>query len=72
MCAAMPAWLPASPAVVMVLTPSISDTPSEGSGIGSQRIGAGGISTSAQGAVRHRPASALAKRPQLATVGRMR
>ena len=68
----MPAWLPASPAVVMVRTPSTKERPSLGSGTGSQRIGAGGTSASAQGAVRQRRASALAKRPQCATVGRMR
>ena len=44
----------------------------EGIGTGSQRIGAGGTSTSAQGAVRHSPASAFRNWPQFATVGRMR
>ena len=53
----MPDWVPASPAVVTVLMPSISDRLSNGIGSGSQRIGAGGISTSMQGAVRHTPAS---------------
>ena len=68
----MPAWLPASPAVVTVRMPSMNESFSPGIGTGSQRIGAGGTSTSAQGAVRHRPASAFRNAPQFATVGRMR
>src|SRR3712207_7619541 len=43
---AMPAWLPASPAVVTVRTPSMNESFSPGIGTGSQRIGAGGTSTS--------------------------
>ena len=68
----MPACVPASPAVVMVRTPSTNDSAPSGIGIGSQRKGAIGISTSAAGAVRHRPMSAFSNRPQWLTVGRMR
>ena len=69
----MPAWVPASPAVVIVRTPSRNDSGSSGIGIGSQRSGAIGTSTSAHGAVRHRPMSAFCERaPMCATVGRMR
>ena len=55
----MPAWLPASPAVVTVRMPSMNESFSPGIGTGSQRMGAGGTSTSAQGAVRHRPGVGL-------------
>ncbi len=68
----MPDWLAASPAVVMVVRLSMKDWGAFGRGKGSQRMGAGGTSVSAQGAVRHRPASARVKRPQCCTVGRMR
>ena len=43
-----------------------------GSGIGSQRMGASGTSTSTAGAVRQRPISAFWNWPQWVTVGRMR
>ncbi len=72
MCPPMPAIAPASPAVVMVRTPSTNDTGSLGSGSALQRIGAIGRSTSWHGAVRHRPMSAFAKSPKCATVGRIR
>ena len=68
----MPACVPASPAVVMVRTPSTNDSGSAGIAIALHRIGAIGSSTSWQGADRHRPMSAFSKRPKCATVGRMR
>ena len=69
----MPAELPASPAVVIVLTPSTKEIASFGTVSGSQRSGAGAISAaSALGAVRHRPMSARSNLPQWAIVGRMR
>ena len=68
----MPACVPASPAVVMVRTPSRNETRSSGSGIGSHRMGAIGTSTSGAGAVRHSPMSAFWNCPQWVTVGRMR
>ncbi len=68
----MPACAAASPAVVMVRTPSTNDSGAAGIAIGSQRSGAIGISHSMHGAVRHRPGSAFAKRPRCCTVGRMR
>ena len=68
----MPACVPASPAVVMVCTPSTKDSGPAGIGIGLQRNGAIGSSTSGAGAVRHRPMSAFSNRPQWLTVGRIR
>jgi hypothetical protein len=68
----MPASAPASPAVVIVRTPSMNESFSFGKSIGFQRIGAIGTSISWQGAVRHRPMAALLNSPQCATVGRMR
>jgi hypothetical protein len=68
----MPAWPAASPAVVIVRMPSMKLVFCSGNGSGSQRIGAGGISASRQGAVRHRPGSIFWKRRQCRTVGRMR
>jgi len=68
----MPAALAASPAVVRVWTPSTKDRLVLGIGIGFQRSGAIGCSTSGAGAVRHSPLSIGLKSPQWATVGRMR
>jgi hypothetical protein len=68
----MPDCAPASPAVVIVCTPSRKDSGFCGSGIGSQRRGAGAMSISAQGAVRQWPESIFSNCPQWATVGRMR
>ena len=68
----MPARDPASPAVVMVCTPSTNDNARPGIGSGSHRSGAIGISTSGAGAVRHSPMSVFSNRPQWLTVGRMR
>ena len=68
----MPACVPASPAVVMVRTPSMNESFSSGMAIGSHRMGAIGTSISAHGAVRHNPMSAFSNSPQCITVGRMR
>src|SRR6478736_1804390 len=68
----IPAWLPASPAVVIVLMPSSSERGSSGIAIGSQRIGARGASASEAGAVRQSPMSTFSNSPQWFTVGRMR
>ena len=68
----MPAAAEASPAVVMVCTPSMKESFSSGIGSGLQRCGAGGSSISAHGAVRQKRASIGSNRPQFPTVGRMR
>ena len=68
----MPAIAPASPAVVMVHMPSRNDIGLSNIGIGLHRIGAGGSSTSTQGAVRQFPESDFSIRPQCCTVGRIR
>jgi hypothetical protein len=68
----MPPWLPASPAVVMLRMPSTKEIGSDGIGIGLQRKGAIGTSTSRAGAVRQNPASTFRNSFQCATVGRMR
>jgi hypothetical protein len=70
----MPACVPASPAVVIVWKPSMTDSGRSGIGIGigSRRMGAIGTSTSYAGAVRHSPMSAFRNGPQWPTVGRIR
>src|SRR3979411_1956183 len=65
----MPAWVLASPAVVMVCTPCRKVMSSFGIGAGSQRNCAIGNSYSWHGAVRHNPASAFANRPECLTAG---
>src|SRR4030088_1829810 len=70
-CAAMPAWVLASPAVVMVCTPCRNVVSSFGIGAGSQRNCAMGNSCSWHGAVHHRPASTSVKRPECFTDGLM-
>src|ERR1700745_645986 len=71
-CAAMPAWVFASPAVVMVRTPCRKVISSFGSGVGSQRSCAIGRADSWHGGERHSPASTFLKRPECFTEGRMR
>ena len=56
----------------MVRMPCTNEIGSAGIGIGSQRIGAIGSSTSGAGAVRQKPASTFENSPQCTTVGRMR
>jgi hypothetical protein len=68
----MPPCAPASPAVVIVCIPSITDSRLVGTGIGSQRSGEIGISHSSQGAERHKREPVFLNRPQCLTVGRMR
>ena len=68
----MPAWVLTSPAVVMVCTPCRNVISCFGIGAGSQRNCAIAQSTSRHGALRHSPASTLAKRPECFTDGLIR
>ena len=68
----MPDCAPASPAVVMVRMPSTNEISPSGIAIGSQRSGPSGTYPCGAGAVCHRPASTVSKRPQCETVGLMR
>ena len=56
----------------MLRMPSTKEIGSDGIGIGLQRSGAIGMSTSRAGAVRQNPASTFRNSFQCATVGRMR